>query len=295
MTYSTGISNPSVGASVDTWGRSLNANWSIVDKAFSGDISGIKLRARLESGEWKIDDTKVTATAAELNTLDGVTASTTEINTLDGVTSNVQTQITSISTKVSAIDLDKVLSNAGISGLSEGDILIRGSSGWKKSKLQVSAYVFKETLSSGGEINLGTESTWYKRAINEVTPTPSSGDPVSLSNGAISLNAGSYIVYGNTSYYIDDNVDAVTRARIKQGSNYHYGQSTVHRGTRTRSTAVIPVHAYVSSQSNFSIELQSYYNKIRGRGGSRSKRGEATSLGTGVNEVYSSLSLIKVA
>lgn len=35
----------------------------------------------------------VTATAAELNLLDGVTATTAEINYLDGVTSNIQTQL----------------------------------------------------------------------------------------------------------------------------------------------------------------------------------------------------------
>lgn len=35
----------------------------------------------------------ITATAAELNTLDGVTATATEINYLDGVTSNIQTQL----------------------------------------------------------------------------------------------------------------------------------------------------------------------------------------------------------
>ena len=35
----------------------------------------------------------VTATAAELNTLDGITATTTELNYIDGVTSNIQTQL----------------------------------------------------------------------------------------------------------------------------------------------------------------------------------------------------------
>ena len=37
--------------------------------------------------------TTVTATAAELNLLDGVTATTAELNYMDGVTSNVQTQL----------------------------------------------------------------------------------------------------------------------------------------------------------------------------------------------------------
>jgi hypothetical protein len=44
------------------------------------------------------DLTSVTATAAELNILDGVTATTAELNFVDGVTSNIQTQINNINT-----------------------------------------------------------------------------------------------------------------------------------------------------------------------------------------------------
>ena len=43
----------------------------------------------------------VTATAAELNILDGVTATTTELNYVDGVTSAIQTQIDNINTDLS--------------------------------------------------------------------------------------------------------------------------------------------------------------------------------------------------
>jgi len=39
------------------------------------------------------DGTAITATAAELNILDGVTATATELNYSDGVTSNIQTQL----------------------------------------------------------------------------------------------------------------------------------------------------------------------------------------------------------
>ena len=45
-----------------------------------------------------IGGTAITATAAELNILDGVTATTAEINYLDGVTSNIQTQINQLQT-----------------------------------------------------------------------------------------------------------------------------------------------------------------------------------------------------
>ena len=44
------------------------------------------------------DVTDITASAAEVNVLDGITASTTELNYVDGVTSSIQTQLDSKST-----------------------------------------------------------------------------------------------------------------------------------------------------------------------------------------------------
>ena len=45
---------------------------------------------------YKLSSFGITATAAEINKLDGLTASKTELNYTDGVTSNIQTQINSI-------------------------------------------------------------------------------------------------------------------------------------------------------------------------------------------------------
>lgn len=49
------------------------------------------------------EDVALTATATELNILDGVTASTAEINYLDGVTSNIQTQFDNLVTVPSGV------------------------------------------------------------------------------------------------------------------------------------------------------------------------------------------------
>ena len=63
---------------------------------FSGNVNGdFNI-----NGNLKLSDTAITATAAELNLLDGVTATTAELNYVDGVTSNIQTQIDNISTDV---------------------------------------------------------------------------------------------------------------------------------------------------------------------------------------------------
>jgi len=52
----------------------------------------------------QIGGASITASAAELNLLDGVTATTAEINYLDGVTSNIQTQIDNISSSFTLSD-----------------------------------------------------------------------------------------------------------------------------------------------------------------------------------------------
>ena len=60
----------------------------VVDITNTIDIAGV-----VNATTFSIDGTEVTATATELNKLDGLTATTAELNFVDGVTSNIQTQI----------------------------------------------------------------------------------------------------------------------------------------------------------------------------------------------------------
>jgi len=79
---------PEVGASEDTWGTKLNANWSALDTLIGGVNAtefAILDGATVTTAELNILD-GVTATASELNALDGITATVSELNILDGVT-----------------------------------------------------------------------------------------------------------------------------------------------------------------------------------------------------------------
>lgn len=62
------------------------------DGLFGGDLSANNLSGT-NTGDQTLGDLGVTASAAELNILDGATLSTTELNYVDGVTSAIQTQL----------------------------------------------------------------------------------------------------------------------------------------------------------------------------------------------------------
>lgn len=81
------ITKPEVGASDDTWGAKINANWDKVDDLLDG-TTGITPNLLTK---WEVGGVAVTATAAELNILGGLTATTAEINKVGGLTGDILT------------------------------------------------------------------------------------------------------------------------------------------------------------------------------------------------------------
>ena len=84
------ITKPTVGGSENTWGATVNTALDDVVNVLNGNTASTP---DLTEGSWKVGGAVVTASAAEINKLDGLTATTAELNYTDGVTSNIQTQL----------------------------------------------------------------------------------------------------------------------------------------------------------------------------------------------------------
>jgi len=99
------ITKPTVGGSEDTWGNQINTALDTIVDAVNGTSGTVAP----DHSTLTINGTDVTATAAELNIMDGVTATTAELNILDGVTAgatelNIMDGVTATTAELNIMD-----------------------------------------------------------------------------------------------------------------------------------------------------------------------------------------------
>lgn len=123
----------------------------------------------------------ITATAAELNKLDGLATTKTELGYLDGVTSNVQTQ------------LNNKLSATGTAAKATADSLGQNIADTYIKSLSVNGKVITYTRGDGGTGTITTQdtNTTYSAAGTALGLVKSGGD-VTIASGVITVNDDSH-------------------------------------------------------------------------------------------------------
>lgn len=206
---------PTVGGSEDTWGTSLNANWTALDTLLGG-VSQAEF-AKLDgltasTAELNILD-GVTANAAELNVLDGISASTAELNYAVGVTSSIQTQLNSKASTSTSISTGSGLTGGG--NLTTSRTL---SVSFSANQAEV-----KTALNAGGSAPIYACRAWVNFAGNGAIRASGNVSSISV-NGT-----GNYTVNFSTAMP-DANYAAVCKA-ARNGINYDFDASIPASGS----------------------------------------------------------------
>lgn len=199
--------------------------------------------------------TDVTATASEVNVLDGITASTTELNYTDGVTSNIQTQLNGKQdTLVSGTNI-KTINNQSILG--SGDIEIQSGT----NTLYFYENVTGTTLNTGitlsnnnlvfkngvGPLKLGQDYTINGTVIT-FTTSITSGARIGLLVGlaqTIVIDNIATLTSDQSSYTLNPNIEY----KVSIGSSVSTFAFVLATPSNTDISNSILVHAYIGATS----------------------------------------------
>ncbi len=159
--------------------------------AVSDFTGALSITGNVNATTLDINGTQVTATAAELNTLDGITATTAELNYTDGVTSNIQTQLNTLSSGKEAT-ITGAATTITSSNLTANRALLSDGSG----KVAASANITSTELGylDGVTSNIQTQINGISTSlINDPTPTlggqlNTNGNSIKFGNWTIVLS-----------------------------------------------------------------------------------------------------------
>lgn len=172
------ITKPQIGADADSWGTKLNTALDDIVAETNDNANGTNVTTPNLGSGWKVGGTAVTASAAELNRLDGLTASASELNKLDGVSSSVTaTKINYLSDVTSNIQAQ--INAAASSG---------GTTYYAGTGISISGTTIRCTVDSAAEVGL---SNFTQSAGNYTLCSANSfictGDIVAFYSSDISL------------------------------------------------------------------------------------------------------------
>lgn len=241
---SSGVTAGSYGPTANvtgTNGTTINVPQITVDKY--GRVTSVTNRvytSKDTNTTYSLSSFGITASAAELNKLDGCTATTTELNYVDGVTSNIQTQLNN---KAASSHSHSYLPLAG--GTMTGNITLRTISGsWIQGKTSAPIIAGGASSTSGtayypiimgktdaGDVwNLGhgaNDQVGFWGFYNERTSNGSDwGHWIKVSDGTVHLTKNVYheggyaqYLYGGYSYYYNTNIPSITNASSATAAN----------------------------------------------------------------------------
>ena len=153
----------------------------------------------LFSSTTTLSDLSVTATASELNIMDGVTATTSELNILDGVTAtaselNIMDGVTATTTEINTVADGNT--SVGTTAVADGDGIVTNDGGTMR------------------QTNVTTFATYFS---NEITAMSSLVTTGALNSGSITSGFGS----------INNGSSAITTTGTITGGNFTLGSSGV--------------------------------------------------------------------
>ena len=159
------------------WGADNNTNTTYTLSKSGSTITltgsdGSKTSVTDANTTYSLGSFGVTASAAELNKLDGCTATVTELNYVDGVTSNIQTQLNGkLSTSGTAAAATKLATarTIGLSGDASGSVSFNGTA-----NVNIPATVLRHgatTIPANANLNSYTDPGWYYCPANATATT----------------------------------------------------------------------------------------------------------------------------
>ena len=160
--------------------------------AVSDFTGALSITGNVNATTLDINGTQVTATAAELNTLDGITATTAELNYTDGVTSNIQTQLNTLSSGKEAT-ITGAATTITSSNLTANRALLSDGSG----KVAASANITSTELGylDGVTSNIQTQINGISTSLIS-DPTPTLGGQLNTNGHSIKFGNWTIVLSG---------------------------------------------------------------------------------------------------